>query len=63
VTARSTGDEDLDGTLEETFPASDAPAKRDDWEAHRRFGDVPAYNGRRLAAPDLVRLAAPNPVS
>src|SRR4029434_7255248 len=26
VTARGTGDEDLDETLEETFPASDAPA-------------------------------------
>ena len=36
---------------------------RDDWEAHRRFGDVPAYNGPRLAAPDLLRLANPNPVS
>ena len=36
---------------------------RDDWEAHRRFGDVPAYNGPRLAAPDLLRLATPNPVS
>jgi hypothetical protein len=36
---------------------------RDDWEAHRRFGDVPAYKGSRLAAPELVRLARPNPVS
>ena len=36
---------------------------RDDWEAHRRFGDVPAYNGPRLAAPDLLRLARPNPAS
>ena len=36
---------------------------REDWEAHRRFGDVPAYNGPRLPAPELVRLAAPNPVS
>ena len=36
---------------------------RDDWEAHRRFGDVPAYNGPRLPAPALVRLAQPNPVS
>jgi predicted GNAT family acetyltransferase len=26
VTARSTGDDDIDETLEETFPASDAPA-------------------------------------
>jgi hypothetical protein len=26
VTPRSKGDEDLDETLEETFPASDAPA-------------------------------------
>ena len=38
-------------------------AARDDWEAHRRFGDVPAYNGPRLPAPALVRLAQPNPVS
>lgn len=38
-------------------------AARDDWEAHRRFGDVPAYTGPRLAAPELVRLARPNPVS
>jgi hypothetical protein len=60
VTARSTGGEDLDETLEETLPAGDAP-ERGDWEVHRRFGEVPAYNGPRLAAPDLVRLAAPNP--
>jgi len=26
MTGRGTGDEDLDETLEETFPASDAPA-------------------------------------
>ena len=36
---------------------------RTDWEEHRRFGDVPAYNGPRLAAPPLNRLAPPNPVS
>jgi redox-sensitive bicupin YhaK (pirin superfamily) len=36
---------------------------RDDGESHHRFGDVHAYNGPRLAAPGLVRLAAPNPVS
>jgi redox-sensitive bicupin YhaK (pirin superfamily) len=36
---------------------------RDDWEAHRRFGEVRAYQGPRLAAPELVRLAHPNPVS
>jgi len=36
---------------------------RADWEAHRRFGDVSAYNGPRLSAPELVRLARPNPVS
>ena len=36
---------------------------REDWEAHRRFGEVPAYNGPRLPAPELVRLAMPNPVS
>jgi quercetin 2,3-dioxygenase len=36
---------------------------REDWEGHRRFGDVPAYKGPRLPAPELMRLAAPNPVS
>jgi redox-sensitive bicupin YhaK (pirin superfamily) len=36
---------------------------RADWEAHRRFGDVPAYQGSRIAAPELLRLAQPNPVS
>jgi redox-sensitive bicupin YhaK (pirin superfamily) len=36
---------------------------RADWEAHRRFGDVPAYRGPRLAAPELIRLARPEPVS
>jgi quercetin 2,3-dioxygenase len=36
---------------------------RDDWEAHRRFGDVVAYDGPRLPAPDLLRLARPNPAS
>ena len=36
---------------------------RDDWESHRRFGEVPAYRGPRLSAPALTRLAAPNPVS
>jgi quercetin 2,3-dioxygenase len=36
---------------------------RADWEAHRRFGAVAAYDGPRLSAPALVRLARPNPVS
>jgi len=63
VTERSTGGEDLDETPEETLPASDAPAQRDEREVHRRFGEVPADNGPRLAAPDLVRLAAATPVS
>lgn len=36
---------------------------RTDWEERRRFGDVIAYDGPRLAAPDLARLARPNPVS
>jgi hypothetical protein len=36
---------------------------RTDWEAHRRFGEVPAYKGSRIPAPALVRLAQPNPVS
>ncbi len=36
---------------------------RADWEERRRFGEVVAYDGPRLAAPDLARLARPNPVS
>jgi redox-sensitive bicupin YhaK (pirin superfamily) len=36
---------------------------RSDWEGGRRFGDVSAYRGPRLAAPSLVRFARPNPVS
>ena len=36
---------------------------RDDWEARRRFGDVPSYQGGRLAAPELARLARPHPLS
>lgn len=36
---------------------------RNDWEAGRRFGEVTAYEGPRLTAPDLLRLARPNPMS
>jgi redox-sensitive bicupin YhaK (pirin superfamily) len=36
---------------------------REDWESHRRFGDVPAYKGPRLAAPRLTQLARPSPLS
>jgi redox-sensitive bicupin YhaK (pirin superfamily) len=36
---------------------------REDWEAHRRFGDVVAYSGPRLDAPALLKFAAPNPLS
>jgi redox-sensitive bicupin YhaK (pirin superfamily) len=36
---------------------------RDDWENHRRFGDVTAYKGPRLAAPALTKFAQPNPMS
>jgi len=36
---------------------------RADWEARRRFGEVRGYPGPRLAAPDLVRFARPNPLS
>jgi len=36
---------------------------RADWEGQRRFGEVRAYRGPRLAAPSLTRLARPNPVS
>jgi quercetin 2,3-dioxygenase len=33
------------------------------WEERRHFGEVPAYPGARLEAPDLGELAPPNPVS
>lgn len=39
---------------------------RADWESHRRFGEVPAYRGPRLPAPEVLRLAslpAANPMS
>ena len=36
---------------------------RSDWEAQRRFGELPGYPRPRLAAPDLVRFARPNPLS
>ena len=40
---------------------------REDWVAHRRFGEVPAYQGPRLPAPEVLRLtlhqAAPTPMS
>jgi quercetin 2,3-dioxygenase len=36
---------------------------REDWELRRRFGEVPSYDGERLAAPELARLARPNPLS
>lgn len=36
---------------------------REDWERGARFGEVRAYRGPRLPAPELVRLARPNPVS
>ena len=36
---------------------------RVDWEEHRRFGEVAAYGGPRLSAPELVRFARPNPLS
>ncbi len=36
---------------------------RADWEEGRRFGPVAAYDGPRLAAPPLSRIARPNPAS
>jgi redox-sensitive bicupin YhaK (pirin superfamily) len=36
---------------------------RNDWEERRRFGEVRAYEGPRLDAPELTRLARPNPIS
>ena len=41
----------------------DIAAAREDWQAGRRFGDVPQYKGPRLHAPALMRLAEPNPAS
>jgi redox-sensitive bicupin YhaK (pirin superfamily) len=38
-------------------------AAREDWIQQRRFGEVTAYRGPRLPAPDLARLAPPNPAS
>jgi quercetin 2,3-dioxygenase len=32
-------------------------AARADWENHRRFGEVTAYRGARLSAPELIRFA------
>ncbi len=34
-----------------------------DWEAHRHFGEVQGTQLRRLSAPDLGRIAHPNPIS
>ncbi|MGH8154540.1 MAG: pirin family protein [Rhodanobacteraceae bacterium] len=34
--------------------ADEIGAARDDWERHRRFGDVTAYGGARLSAPPLA---------
>jgi hypothetical protein len=36
---------------------------RADWEAQRRFGQVVGEHAPRLAAPELVRFARPNPAS
>jgi hypothetical protein len=37
-------------------------AAREDWEAGRRFGPVPAYRGERTPAPPFsTRLANPRP--
>jgi quercetin 2,3-dioxygenase len=36
---------------------------REDWMEHRRFGEVAGYKGERLPAPDIRRLAPPNPAS
>jgi redox-sensitive bicupin YhaK (pirin superfamily) len=36
---------------------------REDWVNHQRFGEVKAYSGSRLPAPDLTSLAPANPAS
>jgi redox-sensitive bicupin YhaK (pirin superfamily) len=38
-------------------------AAREDWIQHRRFGEVKAYKGARLPAPDLLRVVPANPAS
>ena len=38
-------------------------AARAEWESGTRFGVVRGYAGPRLHAPELGRLAAPNPAS
>jgi redox-sensitive bicupin YhaK (pirin superfamily) len=38
-------------------------AARADWEDRRRFGEVNAYQGSRLVAPNLLPFAKPNPAS
>lgn len=36
---------------------------RSDWESHQRFGEVPAYDGPRLPAPEVLRLASLPPAN
>jgi len=36
---------------------------RTDWDERRGFGEVAAYDGPRLSAPELARLARPDPMS
>jgi redox-sensitive bicupin YhaK (pirin superfamily) len=43
--------------------AEEIAQAREDWDQHRRFGEVKAYTGPRLEAPELGRLATPNPIS
>ena len=38
-------------------------AAREDWVLRRRFGEVKAYRGDRLPAPELGRLVQANPAS
>ena len=39
--------------------AEEVVAAREDWEAVRRFGEVAAYRGRRLAAPPFLARPVP----
>jgi redox-sensitive bicupin YhaK (pirin superfamily) len=43
--------------------AEEIAQARADWEGRQRFGDVRAYDGPRLSAPELQRFARPNPAS
>jgi len=42
---------------------SEIKAARDDWEGRRRFAEIAGHENTRIPAPELMRLAEPNPMS